>query len=64
MRSDFVAELGRQGFVAPGASRPVWTGRDLEELDDDRLYANGIPAERGPIRELIAGLSGGRQPVS
>ena len=39
VRSDFMAELGRQGFVAPGASRPVWTGRDLEELDDDRLYA-------------------------
>ena len=39
VRSDFVAELGRQGFVAPGASRPVWTGKDLEDLDDDRLYA-------------------------
>ena len=39
VRSDFMAELGLQGFVAPGASRPVWTGKDLEELDDDRLYA-------------------------
>ena len=39
VRSDFMAELGRQGFVASGASRPVWTGKDLEELDDDRLYA-------------------------
>ncbi len=38
VRSDFVAELGRQGFVAPGASRPVWAGKSLEELDDDRLY--------------------------
>jgi 1-deoxypentalenic acid 11beta-hydroxylase len=39
VRADFMAELGRQRFVVPGASRPVWTGRDLEELDDDRLYA-------------------------
>ena len=28
------------------------------------MMANGIPAERGPIRALTAKLSGGRQPVS
>ena len=38
VREDFAAELRRQGFAAPGASEPVWTGKDLEELDDDRLY--------------------------
>ena len=38
VREDFVGELRQQGFAAPEALAPVWTGKDLEELDDDRLY--------------------------
>ena len=39
VRDDFVQELQRQGFVKPDCSEPIWTGKDLVEIDDDRLYA-------------------------
>ncbi len=39
VKSDFVQELQRQGFAKPGCSDPIWTGKDLAELDDGRLYA-------------------------
>ena len=39
VKNDLVQELQRQGFVKPGSSDPIWTGRDLVELDDERLYA-------------------------
>ncbi len=39
VKNDFVQELRKQGFVKPGYSEPIWTGKDLVELDDGRLYA-------------------------
>ncbi len=39
VKNDFVQELQKQGFVKPGGSDPIWTGKDLVEIDDDRLYA-------------------------
>ena len=39
VRDDFVQELQRQGFVKPDCYEPIWTGKDLVEIDDDRLYA-------------------------
>ena len=39
VKNDLVQELQRQGFVKPGCSDPIWTGRDLVELDDERLYS-------------------------
>ena len=49
VREDFAAELRRQGFAAPGASEPVWTGKDLEELDDDRLYMLDYYPRQGQV---------------
>ncbi len=39
VKSDFVQELQRQGFVKPECSEPIWTGKDLAELNDGLLYA-------------------------
>jgi len=39
VRDDFVQELQQQGFVNPGCSDPIWSGKDLAEIEDDRLYA-------------------------
>ena len=36
VKRDFVQELQRQGFVKPGCTDPIWTGKDLAELDDNR----------------------------
>ncbi len=41
VKNDFAQELQKQGFVKPGYSEPIWTGKDLVELDDGRLYALG-----------------------
>ena len=38
VKSDFISELRRQGFVRPGGRESIWTGKDLDELDDDSLY--------------------------
>ena len=38
VKSDFVRELQKQGFVRPGVSEPIWTGRGVDDLDDGALY--------------------------
>jgi len=39
VKTDFVRVLQKQGMVKPDASEPVWTGADLDEIDDSELYA-------------------------
>ena len=39
VKNDFTRELQRQGFVKQSSSEPVWTGRNLEELDDEPIYS-------------------------
>ena len=39
VKGDFVRGRERQGFVRPGETEPIWTGKSLEELDDGPLYA-------------------------
>ena len=38
VKGDFVRELERQGFVRPGVTDSIWTGKSLEDLDDGPLY--------------------------
>ena len=38
VKGDFVRELQKQGFVRPGLSEPIWTGRGVDDLDDDAVY--------------------------
>ena len=37
--ADFIRVLQKQGIVKLGASEPVWTGADLDQIDDNELYA-------------------------
>jgi 1-deoxypentalenic acid 11beta-hydroxylase len=39
VRAELVAELQRQGAAVAGEALPVWTGRAVEEIDDNELYA-------------------------
>ena len=39
VKTDFVRVLQKQGMVKPDASEPVWTGADLDQIDDSELYA-------------------------
>ena len=43
--------------MSEGADKELFEALIIE------MMANGVPAERGPIRELMTELSGGRQPV-
>jgi len=38
VKNDFTRELQRQGFVRQSSNEPVWTGKNLEELDDEPIY--------------------------
>ena len=38
VKSDLVQEFQRQGFVKNGGTDSVWTGKSLDELDDERVY--------------------------
>ena len=37
-KADFVRVLQKQGVVKPGVSEPIWTGADLDQIDDNELY--------------------------
>ncbi len=39
VRDDLAATLASQGVVRPEPNGPVWTGKTIEEIDDDALYA-------------------------
>jgi phytanoyl-CoA dioxygenase PhyH len=38
-KADFIRVLQRQGMVKPDASEPIWTGADIDQMNDDELYA-------------------------
>ena len=37
-KQDLVRVLQKQGVVKPGATEPLWTGADIESIDDTDLY--------------------------
>lgn len=39
VKQDMTRVLQAQGIVKPGESEPVWSGQDLDALQDDALYA-------------------------
>jgi len=39
VKADFIRVLQKQGIIMPGVSEPMWTGADLDEIDDRELYA-------------------------
>src|SRR5438445_241426 len=39
VKADFIRVLQRQGLVKPETSEPVWTGAELDKIDDTELYA-------------------------
>src|SRR5690348_9473475 len=39
VKDDFIQVLLKQGVVKPGVSEPVWTGANLDHINDDELYA-------------------------
>jgi ectoine hydroxylase-related dioxygenase (phytanoyl-CoA dioxygenase family) len=62
VRSEFMHELARQGFIAPNEELPLWTGRDPDALDDAPLYALAAyvelcnaPSTRALFEQVLGG---------
>jgi len=66
-KTDFIRVLQRQGVVKPDVSEPVWTGANIDQINDDELYALGsyvVLMESAATRRCLETIFGGPVRIS